>query len=439
MVAFRPHSPLTIALLVAGALGLTHALALSGQGAVVEIPIRGTIDQGTAKLVERSAEQAARSSAAAIIVDVDSSGGLDRAAFQIHDALLASRIPTISFVSAHAEGAAALVALSARKLIMAPGADIGNAEPIPAAAKSVASLRAEFESTAARTHRDPNIAAAMVDKSIELPEYKKDNSVLTLSTEDALRAHVADGTAASLSSLIAQNNLSSDSVQIARPSFGENIAHFATSPIVSALLLTLGLLGLLIEMQTLHGLAGAVGIGALAVFFGSHVYAGFSGGLVIGLALLGLLGLLFELHVAPGHGAPGIVGAIALFFSIVLAFGVGFFFVALQTVAVAVVLTVLLFALATRMFPENAFLHRLTFAGVQGAEYVTSSDFTTLRGRTGSASSFLRPAGVALIDNRSIDVLTAGEFIQAGTPVRVTRVEGARVFVEPIPLPSFKE
>jgi membrane-bound serine protease (ClpP class) len=51
----------------------------------------------------------------------------------------------------------------------------------------------------------------------------------------------------------------------------------------------------------------------------------------------------------------------------------------------------------------------------------------------------LRPAGVASIDGRRIDVLTSGEFINAGTPVRVTRVEGARIFVEPFTLPSYKE
>jgi membrane-bound serine protease (ClpP class) len=43
----------------------------------------------------------------------------------------------------------------------------------------------------------------------------------------------------------------------------------------------------------------------------------------------------------------------------------------------------------------------------------------------------LRPAGVATIGGRRVDVLTEGEFVNAGTPVRVTRVEGARIFVQP--------
>jgi membrane-bound serine protease (ClpP class) len=50
----------------------------------------------------------------------------------------------------------------------------------------------------------------------------------------------------------------------------------------------------------------------------------------------------------------------------------------------------------------------------------------------GTAASYLRPAGIASIDGQRVDVLTEGEFIAAGTAIRVVRVEGARVFVEPV-------
>lgn len=198
------------------------------------------------------------------------------------------------------------------------------------------------------------------------------------------------------------------------------------------------MLGLLLEMQTMHGIAGTIGVGALALFFGTHVYAGFSNGLVIGLAIVGLLGILWELHVVPGHGAPGVLGGIALLSAVLLAFGVPFFFIAIETISTSIILTVILFALASRAFPENAWMKKLVLVAAQGPEYVTSGDFTSLRGATGTASSFLRPAGVAMIDDRRVDVLTEGEFIAAGTPVRVTRVEGARIFVEPVHLPSYK-
>jgi len=211
--------------------------------------------------------------------------------------------------------------------------------------------------------------------------------------------------------------------------------HALNTPLVSAVLLTVGLLGLLLEMQTLHGIAGLLGLGALGVFFASHSV----GPLVIILAIIGIAGILWELHVVPGHGAPGVLGGVMLLLSVLLAFGTPMIFVAMQTVASAIVLTVILFYVATRIFPENAWIRKLTFAGAQGADYVTSSDFSSLLGKSGIAATFLRPSGLALIDGQRADVLTQGEFIQEGTPVRVTRVEGSRIFVEPISLPSYKE
>jgi membrane-bound serine protease (ClpP class) len=217
------------------------------------------------------------------------------------------------------------------------------------------------------------------------------------------------------------------------------LVHALNTPLVSAVLLTVGLLGLLLEMQTLHGIAGLIGLGALGLFFGAHVAGDHAGALVIILAIIGIAGIVWELHVVPGHGAPGVLGGAMLLLSVLLAFGTPMIFVAMQTVASAIVLTVILFYVATRIFPENAWIRKLTFAGAQGADYVTSSDFSSLLGKSGVASTFLRPSGVALIDGQRADVLTQGEFIQEGTPVRVTRVEGSRIFVEPISLPSYKE
>jgi membrane-bound serine protease (ClpP class) len=142
--------------------------------------------------------------------------------------------------------------------------------------------------------------------------------------------------------------------------------------------------------------------------------------------------------VVPGHGFPGILGGLALLAAVFLAFGIPFRFIAIEAMSTAIILTAICFALLTRIFPQNAWMRRLALVEAQGPDYVASSDHTSLRGMTGVAASFLRPAGVAQIDGKRVDVLTEGEFIAAGTPIRVTRVEGARVFVEPVTLPSYK-
>ena len=426
---------LPVALLLSGFAGV--ALAQPARPIVV-VPIQGTVDDGMAHLVQRAVDDAQRQGAAAIVFNVNSPGGVLEAAFDSRDAILNSSIPTYAYVSERAYSSAALITLASRKIFMAPGASIGEAEPAPKTPKLVSAVKAEFESTALRNHRDPQIVAAMVDSSISLPQYKQAGQNLTLNTKDALATKIADGEYPTLEAMLDANNLHGP-IQQTQYTFAEQVARFATNPAVSGLLLTLGMLGLLIEMQTLHGIAGAIGVGALALFFGTHVYAGFSNGFVILLAILGMLGILYELHIVPGHGAPGILGGIMLLAAVLLAFGIPFFIIAMQTVATAIVLTVIVFWMVSKQLPENAWMARLTFAAAQGADYVTSADHSNLRGQSGFAASYLRPAGVALIDGRRIDVLTQGEFIQEGTPIRVTRVEGARIFVEPVTLPSYKE
>jgi membrane-bound serine protease (ClpP class) len=417
--------------LVAGLLGSIVAVRADSIGPVEVLPIAGTIDEGMAHMVQRAVREAPARHARAIVLDVNTFGGLVSAGTEIRDALLASQIPIYAYVSQRAWSAGALVTLAATKIVMAPGASIGAAEPIPKSVKTVSALRGEFESTAARNHRDPRLAGAMVDATLDAQPYKGPGAILTLTADDATHARFVDGVAPTMTMALADFGLGGARVENATYTLGEEVARFATNPAVSGLLLAIGFLGLLIEMQTLHGVAGAIGVTALTLFFGTHVYAGFSNGFVIALAVLGVLGILFELHVLPGHGVAGGLGVIALVAAIVLSFGFAFIFVAVQALAVAIVLTAIFFTLATRVYPENAFVARFAFVGVQGPDYVASPNPLELIGQTGTASSYLRPAGVAMIDGKRIDVLTEGEFVTAGSAVRVTRVEGARIFVRP--------
>lgn len=421
-----------VALTAIGAIaGFARAGVAAAPDTVVVVPIHGTIDAGMAHLTQRAVDEA-RSRHGAIVLDVNTFGGLVQSATEMRDALGASGVPVYAFVGQRAWSAGALVTLSANQIAMSPAASIGDAEPIPKTEKTVSALRGEFESTAVEHHRDRMIAASMVDASLDVPGIKAPGSILTLTADRALDLHVADAVEPNLQSALREWDLSDTPVVNAGYTWAESLARFATDPQVSGLLLSIGMLGLLIEMQTLHGIAGTIGVLALGLFFGTHVYAGFSNGLVIGLAALGLLAILFELHVLPGHGVAGILGVVALAAAVILAFGLPFMFVAAQALSIAIVLSVVFFWLTTRIIPENAFVHRLALQGSQGPDYVASRDYSALLGKTGVAASFLRPAGVATIEGRRIDVLTQGDFLAAGTPVKVIRVEGARIFVEPI-------
>jgi membrane-bound serine protease (ClpP class) len=405
---------------------------VSGAGEILVVPIDGTVDDGMAHIVERAVAQAKSDHARAIVLEINTPGGLVSSAFDIRDALIESSVPTVAYISERAYSAGALISLSCKTIVMAPGSSIGAAEPIPNDPKHVSALRAEFASTAARNHRNPTTAGAMVDKSIDLPAFKKSGAILSLTADEAMRAHIADAIAPDLTSALRAAHLPSGPIVYASYSFAEMLARFATRPEVSGILLSIGVLGLLIEMQTLHGIAGAIGVTALVLFFGVHVYSGLSNGLVIALAIAGVIGIVLELHVIPGHGFAGILGVLALMAAVVLSFGFGLFMDASEAISIAIVTTVVAFAIFVRFYPESAFFKRIVFKEAQGADYVASRDFSDLVGQAGFATSFLRPAGVASIDGRRIDVLTEGDFVPAGSPIVVTRVEGARIFVDPV-------
>ena len=403
------------------------------QGGVVIVPIHGTVDGGMAHLVTRAVAEASAAHARAIVIDVNTFGGLVQSGTEIRDALLQSDVPVDAYVT-RAWSAGALVALSASCIAFAPGGSMGDALPLPTSAKSISALRGEFQATAARYHRNTHLAAAMVDPSIAAPsDYKAKDGMVVLTADQARKERFSEATSDTLDDALAHFGLAKLPRTTAQYSWAEGIARFATDPTVSGILLALGFLGLIIELQTLHGIAGALGAVALALFFGTHIYAGFSNGLVIALAIVGLLLILFEIHVLPGHGVAGVLGVLLLGAAVLLAFGTAFIVTALQALATAIVLSVIGVVALQRAIPENAFVKRLMFAGAQGPDYVASADHRALLGASGTALSFLRPAGVAMFGHERVDVLTEGDFVPAGTPVRVTRVEGARIFVRPEP------
>ncbi len=214
----------------------------------------------------------------------------------------------------------------------------------------------------------------------------------------------------------------------------DQIARFLASPSASGILIGLGFAGILIEMQTLLGVGLALAFLAFAIFFGSHVAIGTVAVGFAALAAAGLIGIAFEFHVGPGHGFAGVFGAVAIAVGLVVAIGpMGALFAA-QTVVVAIVLAALVFRSSQRAFPRNAFAQRLVFTGMQGTDYVAGPDRRGLLGRAGVAASTLRPAGIVSFDGERIDAFTEGDFVGAGAPVHVTRVEGGRVFVAADPV-----
>ena len=436
-------------LLAAGVWG--RSIAQAARPVVFVVPINGMIDLGLAPFLARTIREAEAARAAAVLLDINTFGGRVDAAVAMRDALVNAPIRTIAFVNPRAISAGALIALATETIVMADGGTIGAATPVvsgggdqPQVAdeKSVSYVRKEFAATAERRGRPPQFAEAMVDADVQITDVVDKGKLLTLTTSEALEHKMADFTADTLAEALAASGLPDADVRLAAQTWAETFVRFLTNPVVSSLLMTIGVLGLLVEIRTPgFALPGAVGLLSLSLFFWGHWIVQLAGWeelllIMTGVALLGL-----ELFVIPGFGLAGVGGIIAI------AAGLGMTLVgAGATSAVIVgafgrVAISMLVALAAglallRVLPRLPFGRHLVLEAEMGAEQGYTSPPESDRrqlGRTGTALSPLRPAGVADIDGIRVDVVSEGDFIEAGTAIEVTRVEGNRVVVRKRP------
>lgn len=149
----------------------------------------------------------------------------------------------------------------------------------------------------------------------------------------------------------------------------------------------------------------------------------------IGLAVAGFLLLGIE-AVIPGFGVFGVAGILCLTASAFFLMGAGVTAAAVIAAVYAVVLLVIAFL--AWYLPRDSKYNPFVLWERQKSS--GSNDLTPVvreyAGKEGTALTPLRPAGIAEIDGRRVDVQSQGGFIDAGTTVRVLRTEGGKVIVE---------
>jgi membrane-bound serine protease (ClpP class) len=451
---FRMTRALVLTLItLMGVLGLWRGLTAAAPSGdrpanVHRVQIEGVIDLGLAPLVRRAITEATEARAAALILEINTLGGRVDAAIQIRDALLDADIPTIAFVHRRAISAGALIALACDQIVMAGASTIGAAQPVLGGApgatpqavseKTVSFLRKEFRATAEARKRPPLIAEAMVDADVVVEGLSEKGKLLTLTTRQAIESGIADREADSLEAVLAGASLRGATVSDVLANWAEALVRLLTHPIVSSLLMTAGLVGLITEIRTPgFGIPGAVGLTSLSLFFWGHWLVQLAGWEELLLVGLGIVLLIAEVFILPGFGIAGVLGIVAL------VGGLGASLVgdaatwpdwieAAWQVAGVLIGTVVVMIILLRWLPRIRMARRLVLEDEMSAAsgYASAPEHEhELLGRTGMTSSPLHPAGLATIDGRRIDVVSEGGFIDAGTPVRVVRVDGNRVVV----------
>lgn len=153
---------------------------------------------------------------------------------------------------------------------------------------------------------------------------------------------------------------------------------------------------------------------------------------VIGAFIGGLVLIALEL-VTPGIGIFGVAGILLLFGS--LFWMLGATVQALYILAGGIVIAVILFYILGRRLPKSRLFAKvaLTTRSTKEKGYTSQEDKSKYLFQRGTTITILRPAGTIRIGKERVDAVSSGGFIDRDVAVRVIKVEGARVVVEPVP------
>lgn len=425
------------------------ASILSGQNKTVYYgEIAGDIDLGLAPYVKRVIEEAEINMADAVLFKINTFGGRVDAATQIKDAILNSKVPTIAFIDKRAISAGALIALSCEKIVMVPGASMGATTVVDQAGKKQAEkyqsyMRSEMRATAEKNGRRTDVAEGMVDETVVVEGLVDSTKLITLTSKEAVKYKMADTILFSIAETLEAFELEDADLVNIELGWAENVVRFINHPIVTSLLIMIGLVGFFTEVKTPGwGLPGTAAVIALTLFFGANYILELASAIEIVLFVIGAILLIVEIFVVPGFGVFGILGILfmvaGLFLGLIADFPIVDFSLvegAVVQLALAFVFTIILIYILSKWLPKTNIWNKLILVNSieeKSGYTTTSSAFSHLVGEEGTALTDLRPSGTIIINGERYDVVTNGEFIVKKTPVKVVKVEGSKVLVAKI-------
>ena len=432
---FRQGKILSALLLFMIALSTLIPYTAASGDKVYHVPIENEVEKGLLAFLERSFNEATEQNAKAIILDIHTPGGFVDAAVDIGKLMDETDIPIYAFINTKAHSAGAFIALHADEIYMTDGATIGSAAVIDSAGnaadeKANSAWLAQMEAAAEKSGRDPQYALAMADKTIDLPQYRApEGKLLTLSANEAIEVGYAEGLANTLEEVVQAVGLQGAQIVDMEVTLAEKIARFITHPVVIPILLSIGSLGLVMELYSPgFGIPGIMGLGSLGLFFFGHMVAGFAGYETLIVFAIGFILVIAEFFV-PG-GILGIIGGILMVGSILFA-GASFIQMAYSLI-IAFIIAIIGMVIFMKFFGKKLHVfNKLVLKDATTTEdgYVSNTNRIELIGKIGEAITPLRPAGTVIIDDERLDVVTEGGYIDAGVKVEVTKVEGSRIVV----------
>jgi membrane-bound serine protease (ClpP class) len=397
---------------------------------VYQISVQSVISPPIAQFVVESIKKATEANAEAVLILLDTAGGLDASMREIVKAMMDARIPVIVYVypaGARAASAGSIILLASHIAAMAPGTNAGAAHPVNIGGeqaekemmkKVVQDAEAYAKSIAQKRGRNVEWAARAVRQSV------------SATAEDALQLKIIDVVATNVDDLLTKINGKTVEVrdqkitlktrgtkpkELEMPLKYRFLATIS-DPNIAYILMMLGFYGILFEIYSpgaiFPGVIGGICI-ILAFYSFSAIPISFAG---LALILLGIIFFILEIKIV-SHGALGLAGIVSLILGSIMLVDVPLGWLSISWASILVVVIV------TTLF----------FVGV--LSYAVKAQLSAVK--TGS-EGFIGEAGVAKTDIKETGkVRVHGELwnaeseesIAAGDRVVVTQVKGMTVQV----------
>lgn len=415
---------------------------------VVVLQLTGAIGPASSDYVERSLRDPVVQDGSAIILYLDTPGGLDSAMRDIIQAILSAPVPVVAYVApsgARAASAGAYILYASHIAAMAPGTNVGAATPVQLGGRSEtpeqapAEEQAEPQSDSAMQRKIINDAVAYIRSLAVLRGRNADwaeqavRDAVSIGAEEALAEGVIELVAIDLDDLLSQLDgrsvpmgaaklvLATADAEIIRlePDWRTRVLSVLTNPNVAYILMLIGIYGLIFEFASpgsmVPGVLGAIAL-VLALFAFQALPISYAG---LALVLLGLAFMVAEAFVA-SFGILGIGGVISFVIGSIMLFDTGSpaFRISLALIAGFAIVSVLLLAglvamlLRSRRRPVTGSADDLLGARGEAVYAFTGRGQVRLRGEIWNADS--------------------REPLAADQPVRVIARHGLRLEVEPL-------
>jgi len=406
------------------------------------LEINGAIGPATSRYITKGLETARGNGSRVVVLQIDTPGGLDSAMRDIIRGILASPIPVISYVSpsgARAASAGTYILYASHVAAMAPATNLGAATPVSIGGGNEQGKPPAAETESPMERKVVNDAVAYIRGLAELRGRNTDwaeqavRGAASLSASAALKQNVIDVVAHDIPDLLSQIDgrevrigdnhvkLATHDLAIAnlKPDWRVELLSVITNPTIAYGLLLIGIYGLLFEGYNpgavLPGVVGAISllVALFAFLILSVNYAG--------LALVAVgVGMIVAEFFFPAFGSLGLGGLIAFVVGSLILFDTDTPGMNIGLPVIAGVATVGAIVIAAIAWVASRSLRRPVVTGVQ-----------TMVGATAEALETFIGKGTIRFGGEIWNALSASA-VRAGQIVRITRVDGLTVWVEPV-------